>query len=82
MYAVCPASINTGMYRSVYSDEPALKPEEVAMKILELCLPVAALPEALHSRFAGVRSGLRNFGVCIVEKLSNFRCEVEYVQKP
>jgi len=81
VYAVCP-SVNIGTYRSTYSDEPVLKPKDVAMKILELCLPVAALPEAPHSRFAGVRSGLFNFGVCIVEKLSNFRCEVEYVQKP
>jgi hypothetical protein len=47
--------VNIGTYRSTYSDEPVLKPKDVAMKILELCLPVAALPEAPHSRFAGVR---------------------------
>lgn len=46
--------VNIGTYRSMYSDEPVLKPEDVAMKILELCLPVTALPEAPHSRFAGV----------------------------
>ena len=44
MYAVCPASVDTGMYRSMYSDEPVLKPEDVAMKVMELCLPETTLP--------------------------------------
>jgi 3-oxoacyl-[acyl-carrier protein] reductase len=42
VYAVCPAGVDTGMYRSMYSDEPVLKPEEVAEKVLELCLPEKA----------------------------------------
>jgi NAD(P)-dependent dehydrogenase (short-subunit alcohol dehydrogenase family) len=44
VYAVCPASVDTGMYRSMYSDEPVLKPEDVAMKVMELCLPETTLP--------------------------------------
>ncbi|WP_292464118.1 SDR family oxidoreductase [Methanolobus sp.] len=39
VYAVCPGSVDTGMYRSLYNDEPSLKPEDVAAKIVELCLP-------------------------------------------
>jgi len=44
VYAVCPAGVDTGMYRSMYSDEPVLKPEDVARKVLELCLPETTLP--------------------------------------
>jgi NAD(P)-dependent dehydrogenase (short-subunit alcohol dehydrogenase family) len=44
VYAVCPTSVDTGMYRSMYSDEPVLKPEDVAMKVMELCLPETTLP--------------------------------------
>lgn len=43
-YAVCPASVDTEMYRSLYTDEPVLKPEDVAKKVLELCLPETTLP--------------------------------------
>ncbi|AKB78262.1 3-oxoacyl-[acyl-carrier protein] reductase [Methanosarcina horonobensis HB-1 = JCM 15518] len=43
-YAVCPASVDTDMYRSLYSDEPVLKPEDVAREVLELCLPGTTLP--------------------------------------
>ncbi|HIH75680.1 MAG TPA: SDR family oxidoreductase [Methanosarcina sp.] len=44
VYAVCPASVDTGMYRSLHTDEPVLKPEDVAGKVLELCLPGTTLP--------------------------------------
>ena len=44
IYAVCPASVDTDMYRSLHSDEPVLKPEDVARKVLELCLPETTLP--------------------------------------
>ncbi len=44
VYAVCPASVDTGMYRSLHTDEPVLKPEDVAKKVLELCLPETTLP--------------------------------------
>lgn len=44
VYAVCPASVDTDMYRSMYSDEPVLKPQDVAKKVLELCLPETTLP--------------------------------------
>lgn len=44
VYAVCPAGVDTGMYRSLYSDEPVLKPEDIASKVLELCLPETTLP--------------------------------------
>lgn len=44
VYAVCPASVDTEMYHSLYSDEPVLKPEDVAKKVLELCLPNTTLP--------------------------------------
>ncbi|AFV22490.1 putative ketoreductase [Methanolobus psychrophilus R15] len=39
VYAVCSGSVDTGMYRSLYNDKPSLKPEDVAAKIVELCLP-------------------------------------------
>lgn len=44
VYAVCPAGVDTGMYRSLFSDEPVLRPEDVAKKVLELCLPETTLP--------------------------------------
>ncbi|WP_292379077.1 SDR family NAD(P)-dependent oxidoreductase [Methanosarcina sp. UBA289] len=44
VYAVCPAGVDTGMYHSLFSDEPVLKPEDVARKVLELCLPETSLP--------------------------------------
>jgi 3-oxoacyl-[acyl-carrier protein] reductase len=44
IYAVCPASVDTGMYRSLHTDEPDLKPEDVAKEVLELCLPETTLP--------------------------------------
>lgn len=44
VYAVCPASVDTDMYSSLYSDEPVLKPEDVAREVLELCLPETTLP--------------------------------------
>lgn len=44
VYAVCPGGVDTGMYRSLYSDEPVLKPEDIAKKVLELCLPGTTLP--------------------------------------
>lgn len=44
IYAVCPASVDTDMYHSLYTDEPVLKPEDVAEKVLELCLPETTLP--------------------------------------
>lgn len=39
VYAVCPGSVDTGMYRSLYGDTPSLKPEDVASRIVEICLP-------------------------------------------
>jgi len=44
VYAVCPAGVDTDMYHSLFSDEPVLKPEDVANKVLELCLPETTLP--------------------------------------
>lgn len=44
VYAVCPASVDTDMYRSLHADEPVLKPDDVARKVLELCLPETTLP--------------------------------------
>ncbi|MCQ1535395.1 SDR family oxidoreductase [Methanosarcina sp. KYL-1] len=44
VYAVCPAGVDTRLYHSMYSDKPALKPEDVARKVLTLCLPEATLP--------------------------------------
>lgn len=44
VYSVCPASVDTDMYRSLYSNEPVLKPEDVARRVLELCLPETTLP--------------------------------------
>jgi len=53
VYAVCPASVDTRMYRSLYSDEPVLKPEDVARKVLELCLLETTLPSGSSLRFTG-----------------------------
>lgn len=39
VYAVCPGSVDTGMYRSLYGDVPSLKPEDVASRIVGICLP-------------------------------------------
>jgi len=44
VYAVCPASVDTDMYHSLHSGKPVLKPEGVASKVLELCLPETTLP--------------------------------------
>jgi NAD(P)-dependent dehydrogenase (short-subunit alcohol dehydrogenase family) len=41
VYAVCPGGVDTGMYRSLYPEDasPLLRPEHVAARVLELCLP-------------------------------------------
>ncbi len=41
IYAVCPGSVDTGMYRSLYPEDTSLllRPEYVAAKVVELCLP-------------------------------------------
>ncbi|MCS3924949.1 SDR family oxidoreductase [Methanosalsum natronophilum] len=41
VYALCPGSVDTGLYRSLYSEmpRPELKPEDIALKVIELCLP-------------------------------------------
>ena len=42
IYAVCPGGVNTKMHRQNYpEDNPAflLKPDDVARKIVELCMP-------------------------------------------
>ncbi|TGC08903.1 NAD(P)-dependent oxidoreductase [Methanolobus halotolerans] len=39
VHAVCPGSVDTDMYRSLYPDEASLRPEDVAARIVELCLP-------------------------------------------
>jgi 3-oxoacyl-[acyl-carrier protein] reductase len=39
VYAVCPGSVDTDMYRSLYGDTPSLRPEDVASRIVEICLP-------------------------------------------
>jgi len=44
VYAVCPASVDTDMYHSLHLDKPVLEPEDVARKVLELCLPETTLP--------------------------------------
>lgn len=44
VYAVCPGGVDTQMYRSLFSDEPMLKPEHIAQKVLELCLPDSKVP--------------------------------------
>jgi 3-oxoacyl-[acyl-carrier protein] reductase len=36
VYSVCPGAVDTDMYRSIYSDRPRLKPENIAEKVLEL----------------------------------------------
>jgi 3-oxoacyl-[acyl-carrier protein] reductase len=33
VYAVCPASVDKGIYRSLHSGEPVLKPEDLARKV-------------------------------------------------
>ncbi|WP_406661503.1 SDR family oxidoreductase [Methanolobus sp. ZRKC3] len=44
VYAVCPGGVDTQMYRSLFSDEPMLKPEHIAQKVLELCFPDSKVP--------------------------------------
>lgn len=44
VYAVCPAGVDTDMYHSLFSDKPVLKPQDIAEKVLELCLPETTLP--------------------------------------
>lgn len=39
VYSVCPGAVDTDMYRSLFADRPALKPEHIAKKVLELVLP-------------------------------------------
>ncbi|MCQ1535394.1 SDR family oxidoreductase [Methanosarcina sp. KYL-1] len=39
VYSVCPGAVDTEMYRSIFGDRPALKPDHVAEKVLELSLP-------------------------------------------
>lgn len=39
VYSVCPGAVDTDMYRSIFTDKPALKPEHVAQKVLELASP-------------------------------------------
>lgn len=39
VYSVCPGAVDTDMYRSIYSDRPRLKPENIAEKVLELASP-------------------------------------------
>lgn len=53
VYAVCPASVDTGMYRSLHTDEPVLKPEDVAKRFWNsVCLKQRFL-QAPQSRFTG-----------------------------
>ena len=55
VYAVCPGSVDTGMYRSLYHDKPSLKPEDVADRIAGLCLPGSKVASGscttVYSRF-------------------------------
>ena len=44
VYAVCPGRVDTGMYRAMYRKKPLLKPEHIAEKVLELCLPQTRAP--------------------------------------
>ncbi|MDW7731086.1 MAG: SDR family oxidoreductase [Methanolobus sp.] len=44
VYAVCPGGVDTQMRRSLYHDRPSLKPEDVAGRIMELCLPESSVP--------------------------------------
>lgn len=39
VYSVCPGAVDTDMYRFLYADRPALKPEHIAEKGLELVSP-------------------------------------------
>jgi len=39
VYSVCPGAVDTDMYRSLFTDRPALKPEHIAEKVLELVSP-------------------------------------------
>ncbi len=44
VYAVCPGGTDTGLYRSMFSDIPSLKPEYIADRIVELCMPGSNVP--------------------------------------
>ena len=44
VYAVCPAGVDTEMYTSMFMVEPALKPNNVAKQVVELCLPGTGIP--------------------------------------
>ena len=44
VYALCPGGVDTGMYRSMFDDEPPLKPEDVAYQVMEMCLPESVMP--------------------------------------
>ncbi|AEH61468.1 short-chain dehydrogenase/reductase SDR [Methanosalsum zhilinae DSM 4017] len=44
VYALCPGGVDTGMYRSMFDDEPPLKPEDVAYQVMEMCLPESVIP--------------------------------------
>ena len=44
VYALCPGGVDTGMYRSMFDDEPPLKPEDVAYQVVEMCLPESVMP--------------------------------------
>lgn len=40
VYSICPGAVDTQMYHSIFKEErPLLKPEHIAEKVLELCLP-------------------------------------------
>lgn len=45
VYAVCPGGVDTGMYRSMFPEDTSalLRPEYVAGRVLELCLPECRL---------------------------------------
>ncbi|ADI73659.1 short-chain dehydrogenase/reductase SDR [Methanohalobium evestigatum Z-7303] len=44
IYAVCPGGVDTDMYRSMFSGRPHLKPDDVAKKVVELCMPSTNIP--------------------------------------
>jgi len=45
VYAVCPGSTDTRMWHSLYpGEEPDLRPEHVARRVVELCLPGTPTP--------------------------------------
>ncbi|MDD2440114.1 MAG: SDR family NAD(P)-dependent oxidoreductase [Methanosarcinaceae archaeon] len=44
VYAVCPAGVETEMYKAIFTDEPSLRPEDVAKKVMELCLSESRIP--------------------------------------